>query len=30
MLQFATLPHDLTKASIERFAKKVIPAFREG
>ena len=28
MLQFATLPHDLTKASMERFAKKVIPAFR--
>ncbi|HLJ18637.1 MAG TPA: hypothetical protein VKU84_00480, partial [Stellaceae bacterium] len=28
LLQFGTLPHDLTKASMERFGKKVIPTFR--
>jgi alkanesulfonate monooxygenase SsuD/methylene tetrahydromethanopterin reductase-like flavin-dependent oxidoreductase (luciferase family) len=26
--QFGTLPHDLTMASIERFARNVIPALR--
>ena len=29
LLQFGTLPHELTMASMERFAKKVIPALRE-
>jgi alkanesulfonate monooxygenase SsuD/methylene tetrahydromethanopterin reductase-like flavin-dependent oxidoreductase (luciferase family) len=28
LLQFGTLPHDLTMASIERFAKNVIPQMR--
>ena len=28
LLQFGTLPHDLTMASIERFAKNVIPHMR--
>jgi len=28
LLQFGTLPHDLTKASMELFAKKVIPELR--
>jgi hypothetical protein len=29
LLQFGTLPHDLTKANIERFAADVIPWLRE-
>jgi alkanesulfonate monooxygenase SsuD/methylene tetrahydromethanopterin reductase-like flavin-dependent oxidoreductase (luciferase family) len=29
MMQFATLPHDLTKQSLELFARKVIPALRQ-
>ena len=30
MMQFATLPHELTKKSTEIFAKEVIPHFRRG
>jgi alkanesulfonate monooxygenase SsuD/methylene tetrahydromethanopterin reductase-like flavin-dependent oxidoreductase (luciferase family) len=30
LLQFGTLPHDLTMASIERFAKNVMPQLRDG
>ena len=30
LLQFGTLPHDLTMASIERFAKNVMPQLRAG
>jgi alkanesulfonate monooxygenase SsuD/methylene tetrahydromethanopterin reductase-like flavin-dependent oxidoreductase (luciferase family) len=29
MMQFATLPHDLTKRSLELFATKVIPQLRQ-
>ena len=28
MMQFGTLPHELTKKNIEIFAKEVIPYFR--
>ena len=30
MMQFGTLPHELTKKSTEIFAKEVIPHFRRG
>jgi alkanesulfonate monooxygenase SsuD/methylene tetrahydromethanopterin reductase-like flavin-dependent oxidoreductase (luciferase family) len=29
LLQFGTLPHDLTVASMERFATRVMPELRE-
>jgi alkanesulfonate monooxygenase SsuD/methylene tetrahydromethanopterin reductase-like flavin-dependent oxidoreductase (luciferase family) len=29
MMQFATLPHDLTKRSLGLFASKVMPALRQ-